>query len=454
MQHIAAILLPGLACVQGARRAQQPINVLNDRSDAQDFIVLFREGTKEAAIKAWCGGACSLTGHPDQGGLAFAGVKGRESLDKLLSKRSTVVDLVEVDEQDREIPDVVDEVVTSAASWGLEEVGVAERGSTGKGVHIYVQDTGVRTSHRDFGGRAVPYLDMTSGNVVECAASDSSCSRDGQGHGTHCAGTAAGNTYGVASDAFVYGTKTLSDSGTGQRAWNIAGIDWVVAKGGKPAVVSLSLGGEGQDQGYLAAIETATAQGVTVVVAAGNFGSDSCTYSPAFVPSAITVGATQAGGRRAAYSNFGSCNDIMAPGSQVTSASHLADNMNTRMTGTSMACPHVSGAAALLLETNPSWTRDRIMAHLDSFGRKGYVSDLRGEDPDLFLWVGKEPAPGPPECPGFAVSSDPNFWGDCDCPRGKFCSRDGSTRNCPSAWGVGGSTGREFNFQCRDCQCY
>lgn len=353
MRCVVAFLLPSVAVVQGARVANTRQSVLNDRADADDFIVLFKSGTTGETIKSWCGDACALVGNPDQGGLAFASVKGRKKLNELLSKRSAAVELVEVDEQDEAIPDLEDgddAGISSTASWGLGQVGVGERPATGKGVSIYVQDTGVRTTHRDFGGRATPFLDFSTGDMVRCEGG-LDCARDAQGHGTHCAGTAAGQSYGVASDARVFGTKTLGDSGTGQRAWNIGGIDYTTAYGFRPTVISLSLGGAGQDAAYKAAIDAATQQGVTVVVAAGNFGSPTCGYSPAFVPSAITVGATGSSGGRAPYSNTGPCNDIMAPGTHITSASHIADSMSTRMTGTSMACPHVSGGAAILLET-------------------------------------------------------------------------------------------------------
>lgn len=251
----------------------------------------------------------------------------------------------------------------------------------------------------------------------------------------------------------IYAIKTLSDAGSGQRAWNIGSIDYITASGRKPAVINLSLGSKGQDPLYDRAISTATSRGVVVVVAAGNFGSDTCTYSPAFVPTAITVGAIEGDKRRAGYSNFGECNDIMAPGSAITGPSPISDTMSTRMTGTSMACPHVAGGAAVLMAQFPWYGRDQIVQHMTDFGRKGFMKGLRTGDPDLLLWVGKDVAPGEPECPEYATTNDPNYWGDCFCPSGSKCSTNGATANCPSAFGVGGSNGLGFVWNCTACEC-
>jgi len=287
------------------------------------------------------------------------------------------------------------DVHVSAASWGLERVGVFDRQYTGKGVHIYVQDTGIRVTHNDFGGRAIPTFDMTSGSGVECNG-DRNCAKDAQGHGTHCAGTAGGRTFGVASDATLHAVKTLSDSGSGARAWQYAAMDWVTTDGLRPAVLSMSLGGQGADPGYNSVIDAATSSGVTVVVAAGNSNSDSCGFSPAFAEKAITVGATDSNNFRASYSNYGRCNNIMAPGSDIVSASSSSDSGSRSLSGTSMACPHVSGGAALLLEGNPSLNSAQILSSMLSTARMNLISGLKSGDPKEFLWVGESAAPPSP----------------------------------------------------------
>merc|ERR1719245_175007 len=428
-------------------------------------MILFRAGTTESAMRSICQGRCSLMGHPDKGGTAFVKVHGSEQkLEDLIRLSPDSVELVEPDSMDYLIPelevDASDDVAAATASWGLESIGVPQRPSTGQGVHIYVQDTGIRGSHDDFGGRVTPTIDLTSNALVERGGA-ADCAGDRQGHGTHCAGTAAGNTYGVASGANLHAVKTLSDQGSGARSWQISAIDWIASRSEKPAVISMSLGGRGSDPMYTTSIGAATENGVTVVVAAGNSNSDSCNFSPAFVATAITVGATQSNNRRAGYSNYGPCNNIMAPGSAIVSASASSDTGSTAKSGTSMACPHVSGAAALLLEGNAGLTRDEILASMASSARVGFIAGLRPSDPDLFLWVGKDPAPAPaptPEpllCPEWSRYPEPDSDGDCACPWGQTCSRDGgATKNCPSSSGIGGWGGKYFSPTCTDCMCY
>merc|ERR1719414_2322376 len=161
-------------------------------------------------------------------------------------------------------------------------------------------------------------------------------------------------------------------------------IDWIVGNGERPAVISMSLGGQGRDNSYTTTIGAATDAGITVVVAAGNSNMDSCEFSPAFTETAITVGATEINNLRAPYSNYGTCNDIMAPGTAITSASNSPEGGSATHSGTSMACPHVSGAAALLLEGNPTLTRDQILASLTAKARKELIGGLMPGDPEIF----------------------------------------------------------------------
>jgi len=399
-----------LSVAQGARTKRHStssqasvagIPISNYRADAEDFIMMFKPGTDDATIEAFCQGRCSAMGHPSAGGVAFAQIHGYEEMAMVANARADVIDLVEADGEVYMIPELdVSEVNPAVLSWGLERVGAPDRAFTGVGVNIYVQDTGVRVSHQDFGGRANPGIDLTQGGLKVCDG-DTSCSSDVQGHGTHCAGTAAGTTFGVAVDAIVYAVKTLSDQGGGQRGWQISALDWMATEGDQPGVISMSLGGSGVDLSYQSAIGAASTAGFTVVVASGNSNSDACGFSPAFAEMAITVGATDSNDVRASYSNYGTCMNIMAPGSAITSAGVGSDTGTLVASGTSMACPHVSGGAALLMEENPTITRDQVLDQLKANARKDFISSLMETDPTDYLWVSGNSAPpsGPTQPP-------------------------------------------------------
>jgi subtilisin family serine protease len=321
-----------------------------------------------------------------------------ERLEKVLSAAPGQFEFVEPDGYFSLDPE--EEVELQTAPWGLDMVGVDSADYTGKGSHIYVLDTGVRTTHTDFGGRAVPAVDCTDDVLEECASGDLICAADKQGHGTHCAGTAAGSTMGVAPDALVYSIKVLSDGGGGSWSWSYWALDWLATKGQKPSISSMSLGGKGIVNGMKAAVDAAVIAGVAVVVAAGNNDADSCGFSPAFVASAITVGSTTSANQRSSFSNYGSCTNIWAPGSAILSASHTSDSGTTSLSGTSMACPHVSGAVAMLFEElGAGKAAGEMVRELQTRSAKNRISGLfgglYGPDNNFLLWVGAGDAPPP-----------------------------------------------------------
>jgi subtilisin family serine protease len=249
--------------------------------------------------------------------------------------------------------------------------------SAGQGVTAYVIDTGIRTTHQDFGGRASSGWDFVDNDAT---------AQDGQGHGTHVAGTIAGTTYGVAKKANVVGVRVLDNEGSGTTAQVIAGIDWVTKNAQKPAVANMSLGGFANAQ-LDAAVRNSIASGVTYAVAAGNDGLPASLYSPARVAEAVTVGASDAADARASFSNWGSRLDLFAPGVDVTSASNASDTANATFSGTSMASPHTAGAAALYLADHATASPADVSKALVAQAASGKISTAGLGSPNKLLQV-------------------------------------------------------------------
>lgn len=275
----------------------------------------------------------------------------------------------------------------------------------GAGVRAYIVDTGVQADNPDFAGRIAAGYDAFGANGQNA---------DCHGHGTHVAGTVAGTKYGLAKKATIVPVKVLSCAGSGSYSGIIAALDWIRANHpvGTPGVVNMSIGGP-TNASLTAAVENLYAAGVLSVVAAGNSNTDACTSSPASAPNAVTVGATGSTDARASFSNFGNCVDIFAPGMSIVSDDAFAAGGSKSMSGTSMASPHVAGAAALVLGQNPRFTPAQVTAALKDNARQGVVTNAQSANSGLlniqFLNAITPPAPpvvGVPDAPtGVAVSS-------------------------------------------------
>ena len=372
--------------------------------EKEHWVVFAKKGVESKTLEELCksSGACEKTGNPSQGGVPFFEVyTTEERLEKVLSAAPDAMEFVEPDgtfELDDPEVDVEADENRASASWGLDTVGVDQAEFTGAGTHIYVLDTGVRTTHSDFTGRAFPAVDCTSNELVECDPTDLNCALDRQGHGTHCAGTAGGDRFGVAPQANVYGIKVLSDRGSGSFSWSFWALDWTATKAQSPRVASMSLGGRGVLDSMAAAVDAAVAAGVVVSVAGGNSNADACGFSPAFAAKAITVGSTTRQNARSSFSNFGRCTNLWAPGSDIISAGVNSDSAQRSLSGTSMACPHVSGGVALLFEEDPTRTPAQILEILQFKAADEFITGLRPDDVNYLLWVGQGDA-APPDAP-------------------------------------------------------
>lgn len=245
------------------------------------------------------------------------------------------------------------------------------------GVTVYVMDTGIRSTHTEFTGRIPRGFDTIG---------DGRGYEDCNGHGTHVAGTAVGTLYGVAKKADVVPVRVFGCTGSASGTNIVNGMNWIKANhSGGPAIVNLSLGGSGIDYGWKSVIDDMTSNGFIMVVSAGNDTANACNYSPAFAPNAITVGSTVSTDAISSFSNYGSCVDIMAPGSSIKSASYSSDRGTATMSGTSMSAPHVSGAVARLLQKYPSYDASQVDTLLSTMSAKNKLTSLPSGTPNELL---------------------------------------------------------------------
>ena len=349
------------------------------------YIVRFKPGVADPAAEA-----ANLMGALGAGGqihhVYTAAIKGFAATlpDSALAglRNHPLVDVVE---QDQTVSLSV-ELIQDQATWGLDRIDQLDRPLdtryhyaelAGSGVTAFIIDTGIRADHLDFGvGRVLPGF---------TSIADGRDTADCNGHGTHVSGTVGGSTWGVAKRVALVPVRVLDCRGSGTWSGVIAGLDFVAGSTRRPAVANMSLGG-GKSSSLNAAVAGTVGAGVTVVVAAGNSSADACNYSPASEPSAVTVAATTSNDARASYSNYGTCVDIFAPGSSITSAWYTSTSATNTISGTSMASPHVTGAAALVAAANPGASPAAIASFLVGKATPNRVGSAGSGSPNLLLY--------------------------------------------------------------------
>lgn len=401
-----------------------PLHVAS--TDAQpidgQYIVVFDEGAPASALRA---AASRIALTADAGRVhhlysvipGFAAELTPQALDAL--RRNPDVAYVEQDYR------VSIDTATPTDADGIDRVDQRQRprngyyenhGRTGDGVHIYIIDTGIRTSHEEIAGRVGSgFTAIDDGRGVE----------DCNGHGTHVASTTAGANYGMARAATVHPVRVLTCEGSGSYSTIIAGVDFVredcPAQNG-PCVANMSLGGPASSA-LDEAVTNAVKSGVTIAVAAGNSNISACNVSPARAPAVLTVAAVDDNDAKASFSDYGSCVDIWAPGVSILGADIGSDTDTQVISGTSMASPHVAGAAAQYLSANPGATPADVEAALEGTASTNCVSGNPSGTPNLLLYngfgdppfsCGNAPPPGDATCTGRCGKYDGKRPCQCD----------------------------------------
>ena len=368
------------ACRAGTAKGRAQV----EADPCSDFIVVFQPGFAKADAATLLKTASGQVKREFTSIFQGALVNGPLSKMQALANNPNVL-VVEDD------LDITVAAIQSSAPWGLDRVDQQllpltrtfdDADITGVNSYSYVVDTGIEAAHQDFEGRVSPGF---------TAVLDGRGSADCNGHGTHVAGIIGGRSFGVAKRTTLIPVRVLDCTGSGTYSTVISGLDWIAAnhRSGDAAVVNLSLGGPASST-LDGAVKNLIAKGISVVAAAGNSSADACNYSPARVPDAITVGATTDSDARASYSNIGSCLDIFAPGSAITST-WLGSNAINTISGTSMAAPHVAGLVARFLSVNSGLTPQQVANSIKKSATLGVLTNIGAGSPNSLAFTSTEP---------------------------------------------------------------
>jgi hypothetical protein len=383
------LVLAAFAAIASAATAGQFVKAEGTRAIPDCYIVVLRAGTtvKLGSLQAGVtvsqlavGAAARYGGRLGyfyEHALSGYSICLPESAARALANEADV-ELVEQDQV------MTANVTQTGATWGIDRIdqhmlplsGTYTYNFTGAGVHAYIIDTGIRATHQEIAGRV--------GNGFT-AINDGNGTNDCHGHGTHVSGTVGGSTYGVAKGVTLHAVRVLGCGGSGSNAQVIAGVNWVTQNHAAAAVANMSLGG-GVSTALDTAVTNSIASGVTYAIAAGNDNANACNFSPARVPTALTVGATTMTDVRSSFSNFGTCVDIFGPGSSITSSWNTSDTATNTISGTSMATPHVTGVAALLLEQFPGTSPAAISQAIVNNATPGVVGNPGTGSPNRLLF--------------------------------------------------------------------
>jgi subtilisin family serine protease len=416
MRRLALLFIPAfLAACQDApapmaTAADAPaLNRAGGEAVPGQYIVVFNDGVADAPglarrmVAAEGGTLLHTYQHSIRGFSARLSASAAEAL-----ARNPSVAYVE---QDQVVS--IGSTTQTNATWGIDRVDQRDLplsttytyANTGAGVRAYILDTGIRYSHVEFApGRATFGFDAFGGDGNDC-----------NGHGTHVAGTVGGTLYGVAKGASLVAVRVLDCRGSGTTGGVIAGVDWVTANHVKPAVANMSLGG-GASTALDDAVRASVAAGVTYSLAAGNGDflgrpQDACNSSPARVAEGLTVGSTTSTDNESSFSNYGTCVNVLAPGSSITSAWYQSDTETRTISGTSMAAPHVAGAAALYLNENPGATPAQVGKALIDNATIGRITlhsrSTSGGTPNRLVYTAFVGGGGDPGDPGDPVEPPP-----------------------------------------------